>query len=109
MSDSFGLRHFALVAALYLAHLLSPFAAQAQTGISFGGAKQDRKQPVTIDADQLDVEQSGNKAVFTGGSAYISHFSDLAVVCFGNYKLGSYEYHRLDPDARQFDSCCPFL
>ena len=66
MSDSFGLRHFTLVAALYLAHLLSPFAAQAQTGISFGGAKQDRKQPVTIDADQLDVEQSSNKAVFTG-------------------------------------------
>ena len=66
MSDSFGLRHFALVAALYLANLLSPFAAQAQTGISFGGPKQDRKQPVTIDADQLDVEQSSNKAVFTG-------------------------------------------
>ena len=66
MSDSFGLRYFALVVALCLAHLLSPFAAQAQTGISFGGAKQDRKQPVTIDADQLEVEQSSNKAVFIG-------------------------------------------
>ena len=66
MSDSFGLRYFALVVALCLAHLLSPFAAQAQTGISFGGAKQDRKQPVTIDADQLDVEQSSNKTVFIG-------------------------------------------
>lgn len=52
---------------ILLACLSSPVMALAQTAqIDLGGARQDTSAPLSVDADQLSVDQATGVATFTG-------------------------------------------
>ncbi|WP_128254984.1 lipopolysaccharide transport periplasmic protein LptA [Falsirhodobacter deserti] len=56
-----------LKALILLACLSSPALAVAQTAqIEMGGMRQDTSAPVSVDADQLSVDQASGQATFTG-------------------------------------------
>lgn len=60
-----GYRTVTLIAAALVAVL--PLAGLAQqTGVAFGGLRQDTSQPVEVKADALSVDQADGTAVFTG-------------------------------------------
>ena len=67
-----------------LAVFLAPQVAAQGTTISFGSTNDDRDQPVEVTSEELDVDQAGGKAVFTGDVLVIQGdtrmFADIVTV-----------------------------
>jgi lipopolysaccharide export system protein LptA len=52
--------------AFLFALLVLPFAATAQTTVSFGSSEQDPDDPIEVTADRLAVSQDDGNALYTG-------------------------------------------